>query len=115
MPSEGVVHRVEQGHGEVVESPVRDASGSGGRPGLALTWTRRRKFSGALALSSTSPGESCTPAPSGFVEDVLGESLWSKQRAVLDAIVDQARRGPAGLGVGKTHLAARAAVWFANV
>lgn len=54
--------------------------------------------------------------PSGFVEDVLGESLWSKQRAVLDAIVDHKRVAvPAGFGVGKTHLAARAAVWFVNV
>ncbi|MFD3514862.1 hypothetical protein [Streptomyces sp. NPDC058657] len=55
-------------------------------------------------------------SPSGFVEDVLGESLWSKQRAVLDAIVDHTRTVvPAGFGVGKTHLAARAAVWFTNV
>ncbi|MEU1120550.1 MULTISPECIES: hypothetical protein [unclassified Streptomyces] len=30
-------------------------------------------------------------SPSGFVEDVLGESLGSKQRAVLDAIVDHKR------------------------
>ncbi|MFH8465998.1 hypothetical protein [Streptomyces sp. NPDC017991] len=55
-------------------------------------------------------------SPSGFVEDVLGESLWSKQRAVLDALVDHKRVAvPAGFGVGKTHLAARAAVWFTNV
>ncbi|MCX4976482.1 hypothetical protein [Streptomyces sp. NBC_00620] len=54
--------------------------------------------------------------PSGFVEDVLGESLWSKQRAVLDSIVNHKRVAvPAGFGVGKTHLAARAAVWFVNV
>ncbi|MEW1700757.1 hypothetical protein ACIQCR_16915 [Streptomyces sp. NPDC093249] len=54
--------------------------------------------------------------PSGFVEDVLGESLWSKQRAVLDAVADHKRVAvPAGFGVGKTHLAARAAVWFTNV
>lgn len=54
--------------------------------------------------------------PSGFVEDVLGESIWSKQRDVLDAIVTHKRVAvPAGFGVGKTHLAARAAVWFVNV
>ncbi|OEJ21062.1 hypothetical protein [Streptomyces subrutilus] len=54
--------------------------------------------------------------PSGFVEDVLGESMWSKQRRVLDALVDHKRTAvPAGFGVGKTHLAARAAVWFVNV
>ncbi|MEV7512022.1 hypothetical protein AB0O57_29110 [Streptomyces sp. NPDC091201] len=54
--------------------------------------------------------------PSGFVEDVLGESMWSAQRAVLDGLVDHKRVAvPAGFGVGKTHLAARAAVWFVNV
>ncbi|MCX5182604.1 hypothetical protein [Streptomyces sp. NBC_00268] len=54
--------------------------------------------------------------PSGFVEDVLGESIWSLQRDVLDALVDHKRVAvPAGFGVGKTHLAARAAVWFVNV
>jgi hypothetical protein len=55
-------------------------------------------------------------SPSGFVEDVLGESIWSLQRDVLDALVDHKRVAvPAGFGVGKTHLAARAAVWFVNV
>ncbi|MGW1275541.1 hypothetical protein ACWD4V_01100 [Streptomyces tsukubensis] len=55
-------------------------------------------------------------SPSGFVEDVLGESLWSRQKAVLDALVGHKRVAvPAGFGVGKTHLAARATVWFANV
>ena len=29
--------------------------------------------------------------PSGFVEDVLGESIWSLQREVLDALVDHKR------------------------
>ncbi|MFI6142407.1 hypothetical protein ACIBCC_29975 [Streptomyces griseus] len=54
--------------------------------------------------------------PSGFVEDVLGESMWSLQRDVLDAIVTHKKTAvPAGFGVGKTHLAARAAVWFVNV
>ncbi|WP_228044746.1 hypothetical protein [Streptomyces ferrugineus] len=55
-------------------------------------------------------------SPSGFVEDVLGESIWSLQRDVLDALVDHKRVAvPAGFGVGKTHLAARAATWFVNV
>lgn len=54
--------------------------------------------------------------PVGFVEDVLGESLWSRQRDVLAAIRTHKRVAvPAGFGVGKTHLAARAAVWFCNV
>jgi hypothetical protein len=51
--------------------------------------------------------------PSGFVEDVCGETIWSKQREVLDALVDHKRViVPAGFGVGKTHLAGRATAWF---
>ncbi|MGW6569780.1 hypothetical protein [Streptomyces sp. NPDC054975] len=47
-------------------------------------------------------------SPSRFADDVLSESLLSKPRAVLDAIVDHKRVAvPAGFGVGKTHLAAR--------
>lgn len=51
--------------------------------------------------------------PSGFVEDVLGESLWSKQRQLLDAMPRHKRVAVrAGFGVGKTHIAARAGLWF---
>lgn len=51
--------------------------------------------------------------PSGFVEDVCGETMWSKQAQVLDALVDHKRViVPAGFGVGKTHLAGRATAWF---
>jgi hypothetical protein len=46
--------------------------------------------------------------PSGFVEDVLGETVWSTQRDILDAVPRYKRvLVPAGFGVGKTHLAAR--------
>jgi len=49
----------------------------------------------------------------GFVEDVLGETLWSRQRQVLDALMTHKRVAvPAGFGVGKTHLAARAVLQF---
>jgi len=41
-------------------------------------------------------------SPSGFVEDVIGETIWSKQREVLDALVPHKRViVPAGFGVGK--------------
>lgn len=55
-------------------------------------------------------------APSGFVEDVLGETMWSLQRQIIDAIPHHKRVAvPAGFGVGKTHISARAVVWFCNV
>jgi hypothetical protein len=51
--------------------------------------------------------------PVGFVRDVLGETLWSKQNEMLDALLDYRRVAvPAGYGVGKTHLAARAVAWW---
>lgn len=50
--------------------------------------------------------------PVGFVEDVLGESTWSKQRAVLNALAKYKRVAvPSAFGTGKTHIAARAALW----
>jgi hypothetical protein len=54
--------------------------------------------------------------PVGFVEDVLGEATWSKQRAVLMASVEHGRVAvPSGYGVGKTHVAARLVVHNAAV
>lgn len=51
--------------------------------------------------------------PVGFVEDVLGETLWSRQKDVLEAVVSAKRIAvPAGFGLGKTHLAARAVAHF---
>lgn len=50
--------------------------------------------------------------PVGFVEDVLGETTWSKQRAVLVAIGRHKKVAvPSAFGTGKTHIAARAALW----
>ncbi|MFD0351732.1 hypothetical protein ACFQ0M_47915 [Kitasatospora aburaviensis] len=55
-------------------------------------------------------------SPSGFVEDVLGETIWSKQRDVLDAVASYKRTAvPAGFGVGKTWLAGRLVAWMGCV
>lgn len=50
--------------------------------------------------------------PVGFTEDVLGETTWSKQREVLEALTTSKQVVvPSAFGTGKTHLAARAALW----
>ncbi|MEU0857495.1 hypothetical protein ABZ352_18930 [Streptomyces griseofuscus] len=50
--------------------------------------------------------------PSGFIEDVLGESIWSKQRDIVDAVPKYKRTMvPAGFGVGKTFIAGRLVAW----
>lgn len=53
--------------------------------------------------------------PVRFVEEGLGETLWSKQREVLQSVADNKRTAvPACHAPGKTHLAARlAAYWIA--
>lgn len=51
--------------------------------------------------------------PVGFVEDVLGETLWSRQREILAALGTHRRVAvPSGFGTGKTYLAARAVAHF---
>lgn len=50
--------------------------------------------------------------PYGFTRYVIGETVWSKQRAVMEAIPQHKRVAvPSAFGTGKTHLAARAALW----
>ncbi|MFB6700229.1 hypothetical protein [Streptomyces rubiginosohelvolus] len=54
--------------------------------------------------------------PSGFIEDVLGESIWSRQREIVDAVPFHKRIAvPAGFGVGKTWIAGRLVAWAGAV
>jgi hypothetical protein len=54
--------------------------------------------------------------PTGFTEDVLGETIWSKQSEVLESVWANKRTiVPAGFGVGKTHIAARCVAHFVHV
>jgi hypothetical protein len=51
--------------------------------------------------------------PVGFVTDALGETLWSKQREILESIRDHKRTAvPACHAPGKSHIAARAVAWW---
>ncbi|MFJ8043841.1 DEAD/DEAH box helicase family protein [Kitasatospora sp. NPDC096147] len=88
---------------------------------------RRRFYDGLSAkdwsqVLAAATAEAGTPYalwaddPVGFVEDVLGESQWSRQREILDALVSNRRVAvPSCFGSGKTHIAARAAVWASVV
>ncbi|MFD9397152.1 hypothetical protein ACFWBB_42415 [Streptomyces sp. NPDC060000] len=54
--------------------------------------------------------------PSGFIEDCLGESIWGKQREIVDAVPFHKRIAvPAGFGVGKTWIAGRLVAWAGAV
>jgi phage terminase large subunit len=51
--------------------------------------------------------------PVWWVREVLGGFLWSKQREVLESLRDNRRTAVrSGHGVGKTHTAADAVLWF---
>ncbi len=51
--------------------------------------------------------------PVWWVRNVLGGFLWSKQREVLESLRDNRRTAVrSGHGVGKTHTAADAVLWF---
>lgn len=57
-------------------------------------------------------------SPYGFVQDVIGETMWGLQRHIMDAIAtDGVKRlaVPAGFGVGKTTLAGRMVAWAGAV
>lgn len=52
--------------------------------------------------------------PVGFVQDVLGETVWSRQAMILDAMAQEGIERaiiPAGFGVGKTYIAGRLTAW----
>jgi hypothetical protein len=54
--------------------------------------------------------------PVGFVEDGLGETLWSKQKEILRSLTENKRTVvPACHAPGKSHLAARAVAWWISV
>jgi hypothetical protein len=54
--------------------------------------------------------------PTEFVTELLGETIWSKQAEVLNAIRDHRRVAvPASHSVSKTHTAARVAAWWCSV
>lgn len=56
--------------------------------------------------------------PYGFVEDVIGETMWGLQREVTDSVALPGVTRiivPAGFGVGKTFLAGRMVAWAGAV
>lgn len=54
--------------------------------------------------------------PVGFITNVLDESVWSKQEEICRSVLDNPRTAvPACFAPGKTHLAARIALWWGSV
>lgn len=54
--------------------------------------------------------------PSVWIEERLGEEVWSKQREILQSVVDNRRTAvPSCFGSGKSWTAARLAAWWIDV
>jgi len=54
-------------------------------------------------------------SPVGFIQDGIGEVLWSRQREIAQALIDHQRVAvPACHGPGKSHLAARLVAWWVS-
>lgn len=53
--------------------------------------------------------------PSEFIEDILGETLWSKQRQIIESVRDNhATAVPSCFGAGKSWIAARVVAWWVS-
>lgn len=81
-----------------------------------LTEAERAALSIALQDRLTNPWAKYEDDPVGFVENGLGEHIWSKQREILESVRDHKRTAiPACHAPGKSHLAARAVAWWVSV
>jgi hypothetical protein len=69
-----------------------------------------------IELALSNPYTRWADDPIGFVEVVLGETLWSRQKDILLSIRDHKRTTvPACHAPGKSHIAARAIAWWVSV
>jgi hypothetical protein len=88
------------------------------RTEIYLSLTPEEKYALAVILDAEieNPWARWEHDPIGFIQDGLGEALWSKQRDILLSIRDNKRTVvPACHAPGKSHLAARAIAWWISV
>lgn len=78
-----------------------------------LSLDERRALSQHLDWLAANPWRQFVDDPVAFVEDGLGETLWSKQREILESLLRNKRTAvPACHAPGKSHIAARAVAWW---
>ena len=82
----------------------------------ALTDPERQAIGMLIDQRMSNPWARWEDDPVGFVTEGLRESLWSKQREILESLRDNKRTVvPACHAPGKSHLAARAVAWWIAV
>ena len=78
-----------------------------------LTSEERAAVANLLEYIAQNPWARFRGDPVGFVQEGLGETLWSKQIQILESLRDNKRTAvPACHAPGKSHLAARAVCWW---
>ncbi len=88
------------------------------RSKIYQTLTPQEKHALAVILDAEieNPWARWESDPVGFIEQGLGETMWSKQREILASLVNNKRTVvPACHAPGKSHLAARAIAWWISV
>ncbi len=81
----------------------------------SLTTFERESLAAAMDREAGSKYGYWRHDPKGFVQEVLGEHVWSKQQAILESVRDNKRTAvPACHAPGKTHIAARAVAWWCS-
>jgi hypothetical protein len=82
----------------------------------SLTEVERATVALLIDQRVSNPWSKYEDDPVGFVTQGLGESLWSRQREILESLKDNKRTVvPACHAPGKSHLAARAVAWWIAV
>ena len=80
-----------------------------------LTVKERQYLDELLSQRLEHPWERWVNDPVGFIEQGLGETLWSKQKEILLSVRDNKRTVvPACHAPGKSHIAARAVAWWSS-
>ncbi|ASR83891.1 terminase large subunit [Arthrobacter phage Shrooms] len=81
-----------------------------------LSQPERLTLLGAIEFRANNPWIKYQGDPVGFVQDGLGETIWSKQVEILESLRDNKRTAVSACHApGKTHLAARIVAYWATV
>lgn len=81
-----------------------------------LSFEEREVLSTFIEQKHNNPYSQYEDDPIGFVTKALGETVWSKQREILESLRENKRTVvPACHAPGKSHIAARAIAWWVAV
>ena len=83
---------------------------------VSMTLAERQALAAEIGARERNPYLPYQSDPVGFVTDILHETLWSRQREILESVRDHRRTAvPACHAPGKSHIAARAVAWWVSV